>query len=281
MGGRQAAPALPAKKETGMARFGADNSMSFHEERFEPGRGRHRSRSANSGSDQDQYRQSSSDSQTQETVQRKQGPEERAALARVTRQPHIQYDQRNLTYVLNLPKEFGKNFQLATKADLTDCNSSSEVGRLLPKLAKLRLDKSKISTLMDLGTGLQSLIVLSVKHCEMHPLRNLGFFPSLEELNASFKMLDSLPSSGSSSLFALNLEGNFFSLAAFSGVGALFPRLKSVHLDNNHCAFDEDYPASVLQVCRGRVDSVDGQKVGGSARDRDSREKRELLTRTV
>ena len=275
-------PALPAKKETGVARFGADNSMSFHEERSEPGRGRRRSRSASSGSDEEQYRQSSSDSQTQETVQREQGPEERAALARVPRRPHIQYDDRYLTYVLNLPKEqFGKTFQLATKVDLTDGNSYSEVGRLLPKVAKLRLDKSKIPTLMGLGTGFLSLRVLSVKHCDMHSLGNLGVFPLLEELNASFNLLDSLPSSGCASLVALNLEGNFFSLAALSGVGALFPRLKSVHLDNNPCAFDEDYPASVLQVCGGRVDSVDGQKVGGPARDRDSREKRELLTRKV
>mmetsp|Transcript_64152 Transcript_64152/g.150568 ORF Transcript_64152/g.150568 Transcript_64152/m.150568 type:complete len:530 (-) Transcript_64152:110-1699(-) len=83
------------------------------------------------------------------------------------------------------------------------------LGELLPNLQQLRLSRSHICTVRDLGTSLLNLKVLWLCRCSLQDLGGITVLPVLEELYVSFNdVRDLSPLLTHEALQILDLEGN-------------------------------------------------------------------------
>ncbi|OLP91112.1 Leucine-rich repeat-containing protein 56 [Symbiodinium microadriaticum] len=83
------------------------------------------------------------------------------------------------------------------------------LGELLPRLQQLRLSRSHICTIRDLGTSLLNLKVLWLCRCSLQDLGGITVLPVLEELYVSFNDVSDLsPLLSHEALQILDMEGN-------------------------------------------------------------------------
>ncbi|XP_023271303.1 leucine-rich repeat-containing protein 56 [Seriola lalandi dorsalis] len=91
----------------------------------------------------------------------------------------------------------------------TQENTLGNFGAFLPKLVQLKMNKSMIMSVRDLGTTLSHLQVLWMSHCCLQDLDGISTFSSLKELYVAYNTVSDLSQVGMlDNLQLLDLEGN-------------------------------------------------------------------------
>ena len=67
----------------------------------------------------------------------------------------------------------------------TSVQSVFGLNEILPNLMYLTLDRSMISSVRDLGSGLRHIVSLSLAHCGLCDLDGIGVLTGLQEINLS------------------------------------------------------------------------------------------------
>lgn len=105
---------------------------------------------------------------------------------------------------------------------------------ILINLKHLVLDNSKISSIRDLGVGLNTLTSLSLTGCGLEDIDGIGVLSSLQELSLSENQISNIsPLMMHESLEVLNLTGNLIGDISFAYDLATCPRIRSLFLSQN------------------------------------------------
>ena len=131
----------------------------------------------------------------------------------------------------------------------------------LPSLTSLILDESIISSVRDLGTGLRSIISLSLNSCALKDLDGIGVLTGLQDFNASDNYLtDAAPLAMHENLQVCNLSGNnIFSISLADELNSC-PQLKQLFLGRNPITRAENYRL-VMAYLIPQLDRLDGTPV--------------------
>ena len=142
----------------------------------------------------------------------------------------------------------------------------SSLGQKLPRLKELKLNRSFVPSVRDLGSALRNLQVLWLSRCRLEDLSGLHALPALKELYVSFNdITDATPVADLEEIETVDLEGN--KIEGVDGVQLLelCPKLANLNLASNPLAFGLQYRRRVCQHLP-RLEFLDDEPV--SAADR-------------
>ena len=124
----------------------------------------------------------------------------------------------------------------------------SSLGQKLPRLRELKLNRSFVPSVRDLGSALRNLQVLWLSRCRLEDLSGLHALPALKELYVSFNdITDATPVADLEEIETVDLEGN--KIEGVDGVQLLelCPKLANLNLASNPLAFGLQYRRRVCQ----------------------------------
>ena len=122
------------------------------------------------------------------------------------------------------------------------------LGNLLPNLAQLKINGSKMGSLRDMGTSLINLEILWASRCSMNDISGIMMFQNLKELYISFNHIKDLTDIGFlENLQVLDLEGNEIDLINVEYLQYL-KNLYSLNLSDNPITKSGSYPECILDI---------------------------------